>query len=73
MNMSLLVRTLYPTNTMQLIILLLMSFLVSTVTTFSPFDWVKDAFDYEHCGSVWIKHDTAGTLLWLHLVMMSSQ
>ena len=66
------VRILYPTS-MQLIILLLMGFLVSTVTTFnyksyhdrqrlplSPFDWIKDFFEYEHCGSIWIEPDIDG-------------
>jgi len=54
------VRTMYPTNTVQSIILLFMSLLVSAVTTFGAFDWLKDAFDYEHCGSDWIKPDING-------------
>ena len=57
--MSLLMTASYP---MQFIILLLISFLVSTVTTFSLIQKIKDVFNYEHCGSVWIDPDINGTV-----------
>jgi len=53
-------KTLYPTNNMRLIILLLLSLLVSKVTTFELFNLIKDAIEYEHCGSVWIEPDIYG-------------
>ena len=39
---------------------MMMMMMVSAVTTFGAFDWLKDAFDYEHCGSDWIKPDING-------------
>ena len=60
MRVLLFLRKLYPTNTVQCVILLLLNLLVSKVTTFSPFEWMKDAVDYEHCGSVWIEPDIKG-------------
>jgi len=60
MKVLLFLRTLYPTNTVLFIVLLLLSLLVSKVTTFKPLDWVKDVIEYEHCGSVWIKPDIYG-------------
>ena len=51
---------LYRTSGMHLVILLLMNLLISTVTTLNPTEWLKDVFDYEHCGSVWIKPDING-------------
>ena len=60
MKVLLFMSILYRTNNMQLTILLLMSPLVSLVATFELFDRVKDAINYEHCGSVWIDPDVAG-------------
>jgi len=45
---------------MPFILLLLMSLQVFTVTTLNIFDWMKDALDHEHCGSLWIKPDIDG-------------
>ena len=56
----LLMRILSSTSTMQFIIVLLMTLMVSAVTTFGPVDWMKDVLDYEHCGSVWITPDIVG-------------
>ena len=42
------------------LLVMMMMMMVSAVTTFGAFDWLKDAFDYEHCGSDWIKPDING-------------
>jgi len=44
-------------DSIQFMTILLM---VSSVTTFDPFNWMKDVFEVEHCGSVWIKPDIDG-------------
>jgi len=48
---------------MKLVFLLLMNLFISSVTTFNPIEWVKDAVKYEHCGSIWIKPDTDGNFI----------